>query len=106
MNIMEKQTAPNAVASLVLGIVSIVFGCLPFVSLICGIIGLALSVNGKKKFAASPDEYTGYGMLNAGFITSIIGTALSALCLIYWIVAIMIFGTNVAVMDWQQFMNV
>lgn len=44
----KKETLPNAVAALVLGICSIVFGCL-FLGLILGIIGLALSSKGKRE---------------------------------------------------------
>jgi len=90
---MEKKTVPNAVSCLVLGIVSIVFCCIPFFNLVCGIIGLVLGVNGKKAYANAPDKYVGYGMLNAGFIISIIGTALSAFYVIYWVIAVMIIGS-------------
>ena len=90
---MEKKTAPNAVPSLVLGIVSIVICCIPILNLACGIIGLILAMNGKKAYVKSPEEYTGYGMLNAGFILSIIGTALSAIYLIYYVIVVLIIGS-------------
>jgi hypothetical protein len=89
----QKQTLPNAVAVLVLGICSIVFSCF-FVGIILGIIGIVLSGNGRKLNKTNPDEYEGYGMLNAGFILSIIGTSLGALYCIYWIILTVIIGVG------------
>lgn len=45
MSEIQKQNAPYAVASLVLGICSLVFGCF-FVGLVCGIVGLVLAKKG------------------------------------------------------------
>lgn len=62
-----------AVASLVLGIVSIVFSLIPgtsFVGTICGIVGIILGMQGKKM----PGKE---GMGKAGFVCSIIGLCLS-----------------------------
>lgn len=67
-----------AVASLVLGIVSIVFGVIGLglpLGFICGVVGIVLGVLGKKDFARA-------GMAKAGFICSIIGTILSVFALI------------------------
>ncbi len=72
---------PNAVATLVLGIVSIV-GCLFYglPGLICGIIGLSLHSKDKKLYNSNKAKYeNSYKMANAGYICSIIGTSLSAL---------------------------
>ncbi len=66
------------VAALVLGIVSIVFGMIPFIGwigVICGIIAIVLGVMGKKDEAEK-------GKAQAGFIMGIIGVSLS---LILWI---------------------
>jgi hypothetical protein len=79
---MEKQQLPNATAVLVLGICSIVFGCL-FVGLVLGIIGIALSSKGRTLYRESPELYDGYGSLNAGFVMSIIGTVLGGLYIVY-----------------------
>jgi hypothetical protein len=87
----KKETLPNSVAVLVLGICSIVFGCL-FIGLILGIIGLALSGKGKRIYKENPDNYTGYGMLNAGFVMSIIGTVLGSLYIVYYVIVILIIG--------------
>lgn len=91
----QKQNAPYAVAALVLGICSIVFGCM-FVGLVCGIIGLVLAKKGYDAYNAAPDQYTGEGMLKAGKITSIIGIILSALYIVYWVIWVAILGTAYA----------
>ncbi len=87
----EKQTLPNATAVLILGICSIVFGCF-FVGLILGIVGISMSSKGRKMYKENPALYEGYGQLNAGYIMSIIGTALSGLYIIYWLIVVAILG--------------
>ncbi|MGH2648899.1 MAG: CCC motif membrane protein [Ginsengibacter sp.] len=86
-----KQTLPNSTAVLVLGICSIVFGCF-FIGLVLGIIGISMSGKGRKMYKENPELYEGYGQLNAGYIMSIIGTALSGLYIIYWLVVVAILG--------------
>ena len=76
-----KQTLPNATATLVLGICSIVFSCF-YVGFICGIIGLVLASKGRDLYRNNPSQYEGWGQLNAGWIMSIIGTILGALAII------------------------
>lgn len=71
----EKKSNGLAVASLVLGIVSIVFSFfLQWLGLIIGIVGIVLGVMAKKK---NPS-----GMATAGLVLSIIGTVLCALIFI------------------------
>ena len=73
----EKKSNGFAIASLVLGIVAIVFSfiglSIPF-ELIIGIVGIVLGVVAKKK---NPT-----GMATAGLVLSIIGTVLCALIFI------------------------
>jgi len=88
---MQQQNAPYAVAALVLGICSIVFGCF-FVGLVLGIIGLVLANKGIREFRANPERYKGYGMLSAGRVTSIIGIVFGALYIVYYIIAVLILG--------------
>lgn len=83
----QKQQLPNAVAVLVLGICSIVINCYG-VGLILGIIGLALSTQGRKMYKSDPALYEGWGSLNAGFIMSIIGVAIGAI----WAFCFILFG--------------
>ena len=90
-----KKTIPNAIAVLVLGICSLVFACLG-IGLILGIIGLVLSSNGRKLYKESPNTYEGYGMLNAGFIMSIIGTSLGSIYVLYMLFYIIIIGGALA----------
>ncbi len=73
MSNQQKQPLPNATAVLVLGICSIV---VPLAGLILGIVGLTLSTKGRKMHSENPELYGGFGLLNAGWIMSIIGTAL------------------------------
>lgn len=88
----QQQTAPYAIASLVLGISSIVFGCF-FVGLVLGIVGAALASKGQKAIQANPSDYSGTGMLSAGKITSIIGIIFGGIYAIYSIIAVAILGT-------------
>jgi hypothetical protein len=88
---MTKETLPNSTAVLVLGICSVVFGCF-FVGLILGIIGLNLGGKSRRMYNANPELYTGYGVLNAGWILSIIGTVIGGLYTIYWIIIVLIIG--------------
>ena len=88
----SKTMLPNATAILVLGICSIVFACF-FVGLILGIVTLVLSSRPRKLYKESPASYDGYSQVNAGYIMGIIGTALSGLYVIYWIIWVAILGT-------------
>lgn len=70
-----------AVASLVLGILSIVFAFtgslfgVSFIGAICGVVGIILGVSGKK------DESKA-GMAKAGFVCSVIGLVFSVITLV------------------------
>ena len=74
----QKQNAPYAVAALVLGICSLLFGCF-FVGLVCGIVGLVLANKGLAAYNANPAAYSGFGMLKAGKVTSILGIIFGAI---------------------------
>lgn len=86
---------PNATAVLVLGIISIL-GCCCYgiVGLICGIVALVLAKGSLKMYYENPSMYTksSYSNLNAGKICAIIGLALSACMIIYYIYIIATFG--------------
>lgn len=92
MSELQKQNAPYAVAALVLGICSLVFGCF-FVGLVCGIIGVVLAKKGMNVYNSNPSLYGGYGMLNAGKITSVIGIVFGSLYIVYYIIFVAIIGT-------------
>lgn len=85
-----KENAPYAVASLVLGICSLVFSW-AFVGLVCAIIGLVLANKGLGIYREQPDLYGGVGMLNAGKITSIIGIVFGAVYIVC-VIAVLLFA--------------
>ncbi len=89
-----KRTAPYAVASLVLGISSLVFSGVG-ITLVLGIIGLVFSNKGLAELERNPRMYTGDGMLRAGKVTSIVGIVFGGLALLA-IVAVLIVGLGVA----------
>lgn len=95
----DKQQLPNSTATLVLGICSIVFGCF-FVGFILGIIGLTISGKSKRLYLQNPNNYNGYGALNAGRIMSIIGVVLGSIYILYYIIVVVIIGT--ASLPWLE----
>lgn len=91
-----RAELPNATAILVLGIISIV-GCVCYgtVGLICGIIALVLAGKAKKLVDHNPNLYSPGSVSNmkAGRICAIIGTILSGLCLLFFILYFIFVGT-------------
>ncbi len=78
-----------AIASLVLGIVSLVFaftGPLSIIGAIVGIIGIVLGALSRKKLKKAGQPT---GMATGGLVMSIIGTIL---CLIFWVACIVCAG--------------
>jgi hypothetical protein len=73
-----------AISSLVLGIVSLVLFCVPFIGIICGVIGLILGLVANSK----PPKH---GMATAGIVMSIIAVGLPILYLVFWGAAIVSF---------------
>ena len=74
---MNNQSNGKAVASLVLGIISLIFvffGTYSFIGMILAVIGLVLGSNAKKEAPSS--------MATAGFVLSVISLALCALSFI------------------------
>lgn len=105
-----QQALPNATATLVLGIVSIVgCFCAGIVGLVCGIIAIVLSNKDRARYNANPSAWTvsSFNNSKAGRICAIIGIILSSLYLVYYIFLIATVGT--AVMSnpaiWQEMMN-
>lgn len=74
----RKKTSGKGIAGLILGIVTIVLCCIPFVSVITGIIGLILAI-----VCLSKKEAKGLGI--AGVITSAIGLVLSVIMIFVWV---------------------
>ena len=98
----QTQNAPYAVAALVLGICSLLFGCI-FVGFVCGIVGLVLANKGLAVYLQNPAQYSGYGMLRAGKVTSILGIIFGAIYVCYYIIAVVILGAaGFAWLDWMS----
>lgn len=90
-----KEQLPNATATLVLGILSIVLGCCcSFFGLIPSIIALSISAKSVSMYKANPHLYEGYGNLNAGRITAFIGLGISILFGIITIIYYAIVGMD------------
>jgi Na+-transporting methylmalonyl-CoA/oxaloacetate decarboxylase gamma subunit len=78
---------PNATATLVLGILSIV------VCFICGIVALVISNKDMDMYRANPEQYSlsSYNNIKAGRVCAIIGIILQVLGLIAYILFIAFF---------------
>lgn len=86
---MERQNVPNATASLVLGILSILTClCYGIIGLPLGIIAVVLGSSGLRKFKADPDAYKSPGNATAGRILGFIGILLNLIYLsfIVWVI--------------------
>ena len=81
---MNAGQLPNATATLVLGILSIV------VCMICGIIALAISNRDVSMYRANPELYSeaSYNNIKAGRICAIIGICLQLIGVIFYIAII------------------
>jgi hypothetical protein len=95
----QKENAPGAIASMVLGIISIATGCL-IVGLILGIIGIVQAKKAAAIAATDPDKYNTGGCLKAGKITSIIGIVLGSLAIFYWIIWGLFIGAAASSLYW------
>ena len=81
----NKPLAPTAIASLVLGILSISLCRLVIPGIILANIGLKKTKEGYKAIMENPDLYSGEPILKAGRITSIIGLICSIGFILYWV---------------------
>lgn len=79
-------TNGKAVASMVLGIVSLVSCCM---GLVTGPLAIIFAVSAKKEIAASRGAQTGEGMATAGLVMGIIGTAVYAPLVLMWVFGVM-----------------
>lgn len=91
-NQLYRQPLPNATATLVLGILSIV------VCMVCGIIALLISNKEVDMYKANPDFYdaASYNNLKAGRICAIIGIIIQSLFFLLYIaiIAFAIYGSK------------
>lgn len=85
--------APNegmAVASLVVGIASLVLSCLYGIGLLGSPVALVLGRISRRRIDASHGQLGGRGMAQAGFILGIVGTVLLVLAIIALVVVIVV----------------
>ena len=88
-----QQKLPNAVATLILGILSILGSCCYGIpGIIMAIIALIISSNSNKLLKANPEGYSDAGNHKAGRICAFIGLGISALYFIFFIVYVVILG--------------
>lgn len=99
----KKQLAPTAIASLVLGILSINFSSLVIPGFILSAIGKNKANQGYDDIAANPNTYTGEGMLNAGRITSKVGLILSIVWIFFWIFYIAFYAYMLSTLTHQHY---
>lgn len=86
---MEKHKSNSlGIASLVLGIVSIVFCWVPLLGLASGIVGIVCASKQRKIY---PN-----GITSGGLVTSIIGVIFSALYNLFWIIVVVVLGTTLS----------
>ncbi|PZF72121.1 CCC motif membrane protein [Taibaiella soli] len=91
----SPQPLPNAVAVLILGVISIISACCyGIVGLICGIIAVVLGSKDMRLYRGNPQAYTlsSYNNLQAGRICGIIGLILSVLVMVFFIYIIAAVG--------------
>ncbi len=106
---------PNATASLVLGIFSIVTSwCCGFIAIIgltLGIIGLLLGSKALNIYQADPGKYTVNSQknANAGKICSIIGIAISGVLILIGLIWVLFLGATLGTifesLPWDSLMN-
>ncbi|MBD3286074.1 DUF4190 domain-containing protein [candidate division WOR-3 bacterium] len=84
----QKENAPGAVPSLVLGIISMVFTFTSIISIVLGIIAIVLGVKAKKNIKTEPTRYEGDGLAIAGIVLGAIGIAGAVIFTIWIITAI------------------
>lgn len=80
----EPKTNALAVASMVLGIIALLFsffGFLGLIGVILGIIALILSIVGKKQISASGGTQKGSGMAVAGLVMGIIAVVIGVIAI-------------------------
>lgn len=95
VNPVIQQQLPNSTAVLVLGILSIVMCfCYGLFGVALGIIALVLSGKARTLYNENPERYTevSFKNMNAGRICGLIGTIISSLVLVFWVIYFIIVG--------------
>ena len=82
-----------AIASLVIGISSVVTSCIPLIGLAAGIVAIVMFVKFNGRFKTSGGQLGGKGLAIAGLVTGIVGTVFGVLYTIYWLFIGIIVGS-------------
>jgi hypothetical protein len=100
----QTQMTPKAIAIIILGITTFIFGwcaIIPIAGLVFGLIGIILGIvtislsgSSGKALAANPTLYHGQGLRKTGKIFGIIGFIFSIIFFLVWLVLIIIGGTS------------
>ena len=85
MNAVPKQDPPGAVTTLVCGILSIVLAWLPLAGLALGIVSLVTARKARAVAVQDPDTYKEGGLRTGGLVCGIVGTSLSGVYSLFWI---------------------
>lgn len=81
----QPPSSGKAVASMVVGIISILF-C--YLGLILGIVAICLSVSSRNDIRRAGPQLRGEGFATAGLVTGIIGTVIWGLVLVFIIIGV------------------
>ena len=95
---MEKQKLPNAIAVLILGILSIPGCCFYGVGLVFGIIALVSAKKDTNLYNTNPEAYDNYGNVKTGKILAIIGIVLNVIGILCIVAVVAMFG-------WEAYTN-
>jgi hypothetical protein len=87
-----KVNPPGAVAALVCGILSIVLCWFPIAGLVLGIVAILQAGKARQRAAADPATFEQGGVRVAGFVCGVVGTSLSGVYNLYWIVFALFIG--------------
>ncbi|MCF8297547.1 MAG: hypothetical protein K9J13_08405 [Saprospiraceae bacterium] len=101
----HQITLPNSVGVLVLGICSIALCSCNIIGVALGIIALVLASKANSLYKENPQSYTiaSFKNMNAGRICAIIGTVVSGLYFVFWIIYIIFFATVFTALPWQMY---
>jgi len=79
----QKQTSDRAIASLVLGISSLILMRVAVIGILPAILGFMLGWSAKRKISKQPDQMRGKGLAIGGIVTSTIGLLLGLIILLH-----------------------
>lgn len=91
-----KPHPPGAVASLTCGILAIIFGAVPFLGVLLGVIAIIAAVRARRHLTDLPDAYQPGGLHTAGMVTGVIGTVLSTLATVWALLVLSVITALIA----------